>query len=77
MKTGRNILFGFLTLGLLGLNIVRTNSLGSTNDNLGNIAALQASAGEAWCDTSTQNPCTITAKDGTKVSGVGQPHVIW
>jgi len=36
-----------------------------------NISAVEASAGEAYCNPVNQNVCTIKAPDGTSGTGVG------
>jgi hypothetical protein len=43
----------------------------STSVTISNISAVEASAGEAYCNPVNQNVCTITAPDGTKGTGVG------
>jgi len=76
MKRIRNIIAAVLVITVIGLNIIRSNSANST-ESLLNVQALQASAGEAWCDDTSKNPCTIYMPFGPTISGIGQPHGVW
>jgi hypothetical protein len=38
---------------------------------------LQVSAGEAWCEDTSNNSCRITLPGGTTIEGIGQPKASW
>jgi len=74
MKKLRKVLLVTFAAGLIGMNLSansRNNLLESFS--LSNLSALRAFAGEAWCDTTTQNDCSITKGDVT-ITGKGQPR---
>jgi len=77
MKMIRNIIAGGFVLAVIGFNIVRSDRFTSENGVLSNVKALQASAGEAWCDDTSKNPCSISVPNGPTVTGVGQSHAKW
>lgn len=77
MKKSHKVLIAAFAVALIGLNLSKNvNAQISASTLLSNVIALQASAGEAWCDTTTQNTCTISS-GGNSVTGLGQPHLTW
>lgn len=66
---------GVFAAGLIILNFSLKSDVTASNISLSNIHALQASAGEAWCDGSSSTTCTITVKDVLVAQGTGQPHI--
>jgi len=75
----KKVFFSFLALFALGLIVLnfslKREANGSNGFALSNIHALQASAGEAWCDGSSSTTCTITVKGVLVAQGTGQPHI--
>lgn len=75
----KKVFFSFLVifaLGLIVLNFSLKSDATATNGfSLSNIHALQASAGEAWCDGSSSSTCTITVQGVLVAQGTGQPHI--
>jgi hypothetical protein len=74
----KKVFFSFLAilgLCLFVFNLTLKSSATASNEvKLSNIHALQASAGEAWCDGSSTSVCTIEV-GGVKGTGTGQPHI--
>ena len=61
MKNIRKIVTSFLVIGFMSLNIIFSLSTSSNKNSLTlqNLNALQASAGELYCDQTTNNLCVI------------------
>lgn len=60
-----------MTIGIIAFNINKNENSASSQDlSLKNIASLQASAGEKYCDQKTYTSCTISVNvGGTWVTG--------
>jgi len=74
VKTKISILFLSSALGVMTIISSPSSHDDGAKLSMSNLEALQSSAGEAWCDQSTQSACTIRVGDITG-SSTGKMHV--
>ena len=71
---------GMLLFGFMSMNFILGYSSGfnETSLSLKNLRALQASAGEVYCDQSDETTCTIEVEDenGTIYTGISKGKVV-
>lgn len=70
------LLTGIIVLTIANLFYGNSKPASHQDLILENIDALSASAGEAYCDPTTTNDCSITAGN-IGISGKGQPIIIY
>ena len=74
MKIIYRACLGVLVVVVIGLNLSKTGTAKTfSNARLVNLAALQSFAGDAGCEPTTQNDCSITVQ-GVTLKGKGQPY---
>jgi len=69
MKATFKTMCGAVVLGMIAFNVMSVNSSAIGREvTLKNVAALQSSAGEMWCDQTNETVCTITNGTSTGTS---------
>ncbi len=70
MSALKSKIYAASTLAAVGVGLFLNNKVSTSNSNMAlkNLAALEVSAGEMWCDQANETVCTITYSGATGTS---------